>query len=740
MSIIPVLLLGFFSSYYAAAIVQQEVDRNHQTILRQFQYQINSLLKNLEKDSLSLASNIVIEKSVEIGPVNKDLGQTFEAIDTVQKLRSYSDINIDISLVYNKYHKVFSTQYGYIDESDFPYKDLLKKVDMKYNSGVVIPPNSNLGQNELLLMRPVPTFFVGTPDGMLVLHVQTDRLTEFLNQVELGDGRRLLVIDDQGTIVISKDQREIGTRLTPSSEIYQFWSDASDGGTGKITLNGVAYNLSVQKSSFNHWTYIAMTPTKELTRKAKNIQYFTWALAALLAGLWILVSLIGSNRLYFPIGRLLQMFSGEAKQGQENGIQALETFIRQMVKTNDHLKQQLSEQLPYLKETVFQQLLRGEMSDQEIRKKTEHYGFPLKGSWFYVCLVDVDEYVAFQKNYREKDRSLMLYALRKMVEEICEEAFSCITVTPLPGQIAVIIGVDKAGEATDSGILSVAEQFREKVRQFFQFTVTVAVSEARKDYRGISDAYQEAGELLGYRLLMGYNVVISKNSIEPAIKQSGRSLLKWQKQIVTDIAKGDIEQAKAHLSQMIQVIPQYVRHSEAARGLFAYLLGELEALLQEWNPELHDFYGEDFYKQLYGMTSLEEVKGWLENSVFPAVVSALQDASVPKQKKLVQQVLFYIHERFETDLSLQQIADEFHISPSQLSRMFKEETGYAFGDYLIDYRMNKAKEWLAHTEMPIKEIAERLRYTTVQNFSRIFKQVADMPPGQYRKQYRGEKS
>jgi AraC-like DNA-binding protein len=91
----------------------------------------------------------------------------------------------------------------------------------------------------------------------------------------------------------------------------------------------------------------------------------------------------------------------------------------------------------------------------------------------------------------------------------------------------------------------------------------------------------------------------------------------------------------------------------------------------------------------------------------------------------------------ETDISQQQLADLVGLSPTQLSRLFKEQMNVTYADYLIQYRMEKAKHWLEYTDMPIKTIAERLRYTTVQNFTRIFKQVVGVPPAQYRKQLRG---
>ncbi|MDF2668914.1 MAG: helix-turn-helix protein [Paenibacillus sp.] len=737
MSIVPVILLGMFSSLFAAKMVQKEVDHNHQIILAQIQYQIDSFLQTLERNSLQLATNAVLEEAVKTNP-QQNLSQIFAGIDTIQRQRSLSDIPYDVSLVFNQTGKVYSTRYGYINDTAFIYYDVVKKSTTKYNSAVVIPPNSNPGVNDLILLRPVPANYSDTADCTLVLHVSSDKLTGLFDRVQLGGNRQLLVIDDKGNIVMSSNTEELGARLTQSSELYRFWSQPDDH-TDQITLNGVPYSPSVQKSSFNNWTYIAMTPLEDLTHQAKSIQLLTWGVVLFLSLLWVLVSLIGSNRLYYPIQRLLHKISNEPSkntQGPTDGLQALDSFIQQMVKTNEKLKSELSEQLPYLKETVFQQMLRGEMSEQEIRRKTEHYGFPLQGNWFYVCLVDLDRYVVFQNEYRDKDRSLMMYALRKMIEEICEESFSCITLTPLPGQVAVIIGVDKTSDTTDREIIQIAEQFRMKVRELFHFSVTVSVSTARKEYRSISDAYQEATELLGYRLLLGHNVIISKDAIVPSVRQSGQSLVTWQKKIVKSLAMGDLAEAKEHLAQTINFVPQYVHNSETVLGLFAYMLGEIDILLQQWGQHSDTYYQIDLYKELYAMTSLQEVKGWFEETVFPTVIQVLEEANLPKQTKIVKQALLFIQENIESDLSLQQVAEALRVSPTQLSRFFKEETSSPFGDYLIHIRMEQAKEWLAHTEMPIKEIAERLRYTSVTNFNRIFKQITTMPPGQYRKSIR----
>ncbi|MNJ03635.1 DNA-binding transcriptional regulator AraC [compost metagenome] len=48
------------------------------------------------------------------------------------------------------------------------------------------------------------------------------------------------------------------------------------------------------------------------------------------------------------------------------------------------------------------------------------------------------------------------------------------------------------------------------------------------------------------------------------------------------------------------------------------------------------------------------------------------------------------------------------------------------------YRFKMAKKWLEETDMPVKDIAARLRYNNSQNFIRSFRKQEGMTPGQYR--------
>lgn len=111
---------------------------------------------------------------------------------------------------------------------------------------------------------------------------------------------------------------------------------------------------------------------------------------------------------------------------------------------------------------------------------------------------------------------------------------------------------------------------------------------------------------------------------------------------------------------------------------------------------------------------------------------ALQRKEV-RQKKLNEEILAYleIHYR-DADLSQTQVADAFQISSYTLSRMFKNQVGVGFTEYVNFKRLEYAKELLLTTGYSVHEIAFMAGYANDNYFSRIFKANVGMSPTVFR--------
>lgn len=100
--------------------------------------------------------------------------------------------------------------------------------------------------------------------------------------------------------------------------------------------------------------------------------------------------------------------------------------------------------------------------------------------------------------------------------------------------------------------------------------------------------------------------------------------------------------------------------------------------------------------------------------------------------RLVELTIDYIGQNYtDSNLSLFLIADNFSVSGSYLSRLFKEQTGTNFSDYICSLRIKKAKELLADKKLSIEKIASMVGYNSANSFIRTFKRYELITPGQY---------
>ncbi|TLS51602.1 AraC family transcriptional regulator [Paenibacillus antri] len=733
LSIVPILILGAVSSYIASMSMQKEVDRHHQILLQHLQRQIDDFYREADRVSVQLATQESVVQAMRLGPSMAHYEETRAAIDEVARMRASAPFPYDVSLVFTSFDMVYSNLYGLVPLSDFPLSGESGVVDPDPIGSTLLYPERAAERNEIVLVRPVPVFT--TPSyGSIVLHVPIDALIRQLEQFQTGSGRELYIVDRHG--------RVIADNVVDESKRAAFFPPDAFERSAYASADGTAYRLSSLDSELSDWSFVALTPESQLTDKSKRIQIVTAWMALALALVWGLIAFLGSRRLYSPIKRLFQRVSQQtqtqAHEPSSKDLVAVEAYIQRMEKQNKDLQQQWNSNLPHIQENLLLGLLWGVTSEEEFLKHPGAGGL-LQRRKYCVGVVEWDDSSSFRRRFGERDRALFMFAFRKIVEELCVEYSTpdiAITIaSPNPEQIALIVGTDGEPERVAASFEPLAKQMREIVQKYLKNTITVTFSATRIGIGAIPGLYQEARSLLEFRMLLGPNLTISHRDIERSAPLLERQWIRELKNIATAAALAQTERAREELDAFVEALPARITDVQTARGLLSYFIGELAHQLHEIGADANDIFEENLYQRISRFHTVYEAAAWLREEVFPAIASRLREER--DEKSRIDQVLQYIHAHFETDLSLQQLADIARLSPTQLSRMFKEVTGVPYADYLIAYRMEKAKYWLEHSDLPIKTIAERLRYTTVQNFTRIFKQVVGVPPAQYRRTLRG---
>lgn len=106
----------------------------------------------------------------------------------------------------------------------------------------------------------------------------------------------------------------------------------------------------------------------------------------------------------------------------------------------------------------------------------------------------------------------------------------------------------------------------------------------------------------------------------------------------------------------------------------------------------------------------------------------------------VLKVCDYVSDRLHQPLRLQELAEQVHVSTSQLHSLFTETLGTSPMEYVRRSRMESAKQMLMNTSLPLHEIAEKIGYQDQSQLSRAFQQLEGISPSLYRRNSRQSKS
>ena len=99
-----------------------------------------------------------------------------------------------------------------------------------------------------------------------------------------------------------------------------------------------------------------------------------------------------------------------------------------------------------------------------------------------------------------------------------------------------------------------------------------------------------------------------------------------------------------------------------------------------------------------------------------------------RQQQIVNYTVYYLENHYKEEITLEKLAQDQFLSPTYLSKIFKEATGVSPINYLIEIRLKRAKDMLKNDNLTIKEVASAVGYQDAYHFSKSFKKLYGVSP------------
>jgi two-component system response regulator YesN len=203
-----------------------------------------------------------------------------------------------------------------------------------------------------------------------------------------------------------------------------------------------------------------------------------------------------------------------------------------------------------------------------------------------------------------------------------------------------------------------------------------------------------------------------------------------EKQLLEAVKEGDVDGVHAAFEHYVR---QLEGDSETVREKLENLIWVVTKIGEEMGFSLQipvSFPKDADDHQLLEVTrvrlihAVEEIHNWQSDEVHG----------------LLQEARHYIDDHYNEEVSLEDVAAHVDLSPYYFSKLFKEQNGTSFIDYLTGIRIRQGKELLKETRLSLKEICFKVGYHDPNYFSRVFKKNTGRTPSEYRASVKGTKT
>lgn len=593
--------------------------------------------------------------------------------------------------------------------------------------------NPQYNKKVVSIVRKYPLLStISDSSGLAVINVNVMSLQRLVKEIFNSEVSFLLLIDRDQQLIYG-DGMEIKENLLP--EIIQEYSRTLSEYSGLRIISGLK---------------------GDMIQGVSTISYVWLVIVFILIFIGIGWIIVATKRNYKPIGTIMtrineyaipQMEMKEIKDRKKyDEFKFIEMSIDTIVEKSHAYQEQYKSDIILLRQHLFFQVISGErmIKEEEWKSEMKRLALPAKYEYLIIAVVEIDKYNIFHDSYCIQDQALLKFVLSSVIQEIAETHATTVWSEWITRrQLGIMYTCQEHIQSDDLIPYRISENVCSWVRKNLSFTVSIGLGSSIDMIKKVPFSYDRALEALNFKLVLGNDRVIRQKDI--LSKEHGQMYMYLQAihTIAQKFRISDPDWVTQLKVTMNKLKFEWLSQSSDLMILMNYLVSNLNHEVMELSIEYQEVWRNEAISQLNEVLKLNGTLEEIHMDLIDILVNVDKKFSFIRENnrnyKLIKNVRNYIDNHYwDSSLSLNQLSEEFGISANYVSRLFKEEFGEKFVDYLLQIRMKNAKLLLINTSSSIQEVANKIGYLSSISFIRIFKKVNAVTPGDYRQQQKNE--
>lgn len=320
------------------------------------------------------------------------------------------------------------------------------------------------------------------------------------------------------------------------------------------------------------------------------------------------------------------------------------------------------------------------------------------------------------------------------VRELVKGTWDCVVGAVISNKIPVFLPMDSLRMEYEERIdmIDICRELTRKLRRMTDISFRIGIGSVRKLHESM-ESYEEALKALA----SSTGSVAHVDDLPIQCRYEEEYPIGLEKELFDALKSGRSESCERAAARYFEwMLGEYGEENLSVRlkTLEFILFAEHEAYLSG-GMTYRFTEREDYLPFVMKAERNSDLKSWFVEK-FKESCRNIATKKGEHKNRLVAQAQVYIQENYQKDLSLDEVSRRMDLSPYYFSKLFKEETGNNFVEYVTDLRMQKAKELLAEDGKSMKEICISVGYGDPNYCSRIFKKNTGVTPTEYRESMR----
>ncbi|MGF9700295.1 helix-turn-helix domain-containing protein [Paenibacillus sp. MABNR03] len=731
------ILYLFFSNQYS-----KEIRNAKQLSLKNtVNYIESSVIQKVNQVYLSLALGSSV--NIDLDRLQGNHGKILDIEQLLKKqVQNYSDLIQAIHLYDTENHFMISSVYGLLlyessSSSEANMADWI--VAMKETEGNSLWMQTRMVPQDVYIQSPEPNnmnslisyvhsypFQSSGQDSkvMIAIDIKESAISQIIKNMLPADYESTFIIDRDGIVISAADKSLLGSSNTENL-VQSLLSDHSSDGSFSPIIDHGSYVISQDQFKGTGWRIYTTTPNKNFYYKLDSLKEVSVILCLLAVAVGIAMSSIFTAANYSPLKRLLNNIKSRMDSPtslKQDEYRFIDTAINSLSSKVDSLEETLQANHRMIKHSIMLNMLHNRFTPEELAEQLQSVQISMAYSRFR-CIV-IDPVSEKWKKLQPRQLQHTLYTIIQQLEITNIDETRLLAEELQDHKIAVIICTNQPGEPLTDHIVG---SIHAEAKSQFDLEFALSLGGWVDHFTKIHTSYHEANILIKYSYF--FPALSAIQDLDLLNRET--STLEIPDSYLANVEKKlqsrDVDGTILAIQDVVSTIKEGMYSAEYSHIILLKMISIYADCISQvrWQPA--EASSMNLYKQYSSLYNIDRYSEWLIHLV-TEFVTHMEKRSEVRSVDTISAVKTYIREHLSGDLTLDHVSEQVFISPKYLSKIFKEETGITYSEYVTNQRMERARELIAQREFTIEQVASTVGYRTPAYFIKKFKEIHGCTP------------